>query len=254
MVLIIVSLFLFFLLSNLFIKPKVTVESTKIGDVIRSDTRTITLIERAYYPEDETLVFSFLSPVTSQNVLENMHVSVKKSRSDDTKYRVQLKQINEELYVVTVKDLPDKWDKVDIGIYSNKYDLNTLGDNRQLHFVRKEVRTTEPYNVARSNASFERVSLKTQLDFCQKEIISKQKKVQQKEKKIQKIEHVNNELKKTLDDKTEKEQEEIQTTIHQNGSMIESIQKEIEDLKSDAQELQEQSEKLIEKQNTLQDS
>ncbi|EMF0623442.1 hypothetical protein G9L52_002813, partial [Enterococcus hirae] len=89
MVVIIIGVFLFFFGSSLIIQPQTETKSTKIGEEISIDMRTIQLVEKNYYPKNETLVFSFLSPINSSNVLDELKVTAKQNRSDSTKYKIK---------------------------------------------------------------------------------------------------------------------------------------------------------------------
>ena len=131
MVFAIVGVFLFFFGSSFLVKPEVDAKSTKVGDEISSELRSITLIERQYYPKEETLIFSFTSPVNSSTVLDELKVSAKKDRTDKTKYDTSIKKINEDLYVVKVKHLPDTWEKLAVAIYAKKVDLESMGDDQK---------------------------------------------------------------------------------------------------------------------------
>lgn len=252
MVLAIVGIFLFFFSSSFLVKPEVNAKSTKIGEEISSNLRNITLIERQYYPKEETLVFSFLSPVNSSNVLDELKVSAKTNRTDKTKYNTSIKKINEDLYVVKIKHLPDSWEKLAVAIYAKKMDLESMGDNQKLHFVKQEVSTTDPYNPNRSKNSYELTAVKFEIDQIQKEIKSNDKKETNHRKSIKKIEKTNENLEASLEERTDKEQKEVQQTIEQNKSQIDSTEKEIETLKESNSELNLKLNKLNDRKQTLQ--
>lgn len=252
MVIAIIGVFLFFFGSSFLVKPEVNAVSTKVGEEISSDLRSITLVERQYYPKDETLVFTFVSPINSSNVLDDLKVSAKKDRTDKTKYDASIKKINEDLYVVKIKNLPDSWGKLDVAIYAKKSDLESMSDSQKLHFVRQEVSTSDPYNPNRSKSSYELSALKFEIDQTQKEMRSNGKKETKYRKSIKKIENVNDNLQASLDDKTDKEQEEVKQTIDQNKSQIESIEKEISTLKESDSELNLKLNKLNDRKQELQ--
>lgn len=140
MVVIIVGVFLLFFGSRLFIKPEVDIKTSKIGEEVSLDMRTITLIKRNYYPTDDVFTFSFYSPVNSTNVLDELSVSVKKNRTDTDKYDIDLKQINEELYVVTIKNLPTNWEKLDVAIYPKTSKVDSLMIVKNSILVKKMLR------------------------------------------------------------------------------------------------------------------
>ena len=205
MVLAIIGVLIFFFASSFFVKPVVDAKSTKIGEVISSDVRTITLVERQYYPKENTLVFSFISPINSSNVLDELKVSAKKDRTDKGKYECSIKKINEDLYVVKIKHLPDSWEKLSVAIYPKKSDLETMGDDQKLHFVKQEVSTDSPYNSNRSKSSYELIALKFEIEQTQKDMRDNAKKETDYRKSIKKIKNVNNNLQASLEDRTEKE-------------------------------------------------
>lgn len=186
MVLAIVGVFIFFFASSFFVKPVVDAKSTKIGEVISSDLRTITLVERQYYPNENTLVFSFISPINSSNVLDELKVSAKMDRTDKGKYESSIKKINEDLYVVKIKHLPDSWEKLSVAIYPKKSDLETMGDDRKLHFVKQEVSTDDPYNPNRSKISYELTALKFEIEQTQEDMRDNAKKKQIIENQLKK--------------------------------------------------------------------
>lgn len=252
MVLVIVGVFLFFFGSSLFVKPEVNAKSTNIGEEISSDIRTITLVERNYYPKDETLEFTFVSPISSSNVLDVLKVSAKKDRTDKTKYDSSIKKINEDLYVVKIKQLPDSWDKMNVAIYVKKLDLESMGDDQKLHFVRQEISTSNPYNTNRTKNSYELSATKFEIDQTQKDMRANTRKETKYRKSIKKIEEVNLNLQASLEEKTDKEQDEVKQTIEQNKSQIESIEKEIFILKESDHELSLKLNKLNDRNQELQ--
>ncbi|OTO77408.1 MULTISPECIES: hypothetical protein [unclassified Enterococcus] len=252
MVFAIVGVFLFFFGSSLLVKPEVDAKSTKIGEGVSSEMRSITLVERQYYPKDETLVFSYLSPINSSTVLDELKVSAKKDRTDETKYDASIKKINEELYVVKVKHLPNSWEKLAIAIYAKKSDLQSMGDDQKLHFVRQELTTNDPYNPNRSKSSYELTAVRFEIDQTQKDMRANSKKETDFHKSIKKIEKVNSNLELSLEDKTEKEQEKTKQTIDQNKSQIDSIEKEIATLKESDSELNLKLNKLNDRKQELQ--
>lgn len=252
MVLAIVGVFLFFFGSSFLVKPEVNAKSTKIGEELSSDRRNITLIERQYYPKDETLVFSFLSPINSSTVLDELKVSVKQDRTDKANYKTSIKKVNEDLYVVKIKHLPDSWEKLAVAIYAKKIDLESMGDNQKLHFVEQEISTSDPYNPNRLKSSYELSALKVEIDQTQKEMRINGKKETKRHKSIRKIEKVNDHLQASLEEKTDKEQEETKQTIAQNKAQIESIEKEITTLKESDSELNLKLNKLNDRKQELQ--
>ena len=254
MVFAIVGVFLFFFGSSFLVKPEVDAKSTKVGDEISSELRSITLIERQYYPKEETLIFSFTSPVNSSTVLDELKVSAKKDRTDKTKYDTSIKKINEDLYVVKVKHLPDTWEKLAVAIYAKKVYLESMGDDQKIHFVRNEISTDDPYNSNRSKESYELSAVKLEIDQTQKEMRNNAKKETTHRKSIRKIEKVNDNLQASLEEKTDKEQEEVKQTIEQNKSQIESIDKEISTLKESDNELNLKLNKLNDRKEELQNS
>ena len=252
MVLVIVGVFLFFFGSSLSVKSEVNAKSTKVGEEIPSDIRTITLVERNYYPKDETLEFTFVSPISSSNVLDVLKVSAKKERTDKTKYDSSIKKIDEDLYVVKIKQLPDSWDKLNIAIYAKKSDLESMGDDQKLHFVRQEISTSDPYNPNRTKSSYELSATKFEIDQTQKDMRANARMETKYHKSINKIEKVNFNLQASLEEKTDKEQDEVKQTIEQNKSQIESLEKEISTLKENDQELNLKLNKLNDRKQELQ--
>ncbi|NTP84389.1 hypothetical protein HQ862_12010 [Enterococcus faecium] len=252
MVFIIAGVFLFFFGSSFIIKPQVEAKSTKIGEEISIDMRTIQLIEKKYYPQNETLVFSFLSPVNSSNVLDELKVKAKQNRSDSTKYKIKINQISDELYVVKIKDLPDKWEKLNVSIYPKNVSVDSLTDNQKLYFTREDSTTKELYNDSRSKESYELTAVNFEIDQIKKALKESAKSAENHRESIKKVEQVNKNLEESISDKTTKEQEEVEQTIEQNKSQIQTIAKEISTLKENDTELKLKLEKLNERKQELQ--
>lgn len=252
MVVIIVGVFLLFFGSRLFIKPEVDIKTSKIGEEVFLDMRTITLIKRNYYPTDDVFTFSFYSPVNSTNVLDELSVSVKKNRTDTDKYDIDLKQINEELYVVTIKNLPTNWEKLDVAIYPKTSKVDSLNDSQKFHFGKKDVTTSEPYNSAKTKDSYELEAVKFEIDTTDKKLQKNTQKEKTCQQEIKKIRKINKGLSATLGEKTTKEKEELKLTIGQNNSKIQSIEKEISTLKEQDKELELKLEKLTNRKQELQ--
>lgn len=252
MVVIIIGIFLFFLGSSLIIKPQTEAKSTKVGEEISVDMRTIQLVEENYYPKNETLVFSFLSPVNSSNVLDELKVTAKQNRSDSTKYKIRMEQISDELYVVKIKDLPDKWEKLTVSIYPKNVNIDSLTDTQKLYFTREDSTTNELYNDDRSKESYELTAVNFEIDQIKSDLEKSAKSVENYRESIKKIEQVNKNLEESLSDKTTKEQEEVEQTIEQNKSQIQTIEKEISTQKENDTELNSKLERLNERKQELQ--
>ncbi|EOS7866416.1 hypothetical protein ACTX2D_002544 [Enterococcus hirae] len=252
MVVIIIGVFLFFFGSSLMIQPQTETKSTKIGEEISVDMRTIQLVEKNYYPKNETLVFSFLSPINSSNVLDELKVTAKQNRSDRTKYKIKMDQISDELYVVKIKDLPDKWEKLTVSIYPKNVNIDSLTDTQKLYFTREDSTTKELYNNSRSKESYELTAINFEIDQVKSDLEKSAKLVENHKESIKKIEQVNKNLEESLNDKTPKEQEEVEQTIEQNKSQIQMIEKEVSTLKENDTELHSKLEKLNERKQELQ--
>ncbi|EOD6241714.1 hypothetical protein [Enterococcus hirae] len=252
MVVIILGVFLFFFGSSLIIKPKTETKSTNIGEKISVDMRTIQLVEKNYYPKNETLVFSFLSPVNSSNVLDELKVTAKQNRSDNTKYKIVIEQISDELYVVKIKDLPDTWEKLTVSIYPKNINIDSLTDTQKLYFTRKNSTTKEIYNDDRSEKSYELTAINFEINQIKSDLEKSAKSIENHRESIKKIEQVNKNLEESLNDKTPKEQEEVEQTIEQNKSQIQTIEKEISTLKENDTELHSKLKKLNERKQELQ--
>lgn len=89
---IIVLVFLLCFASRLFVPAVSTDSSTKIGEIVKQDSRSYQLIERSYSSRDNRLEALILSPINSANALDELQVEVKKGLSDRTTYDTELRK------------------------------------------------------------------------------------------------------------------------------------------------------------------
>ncbi|EOS7974956.1 hypothetical protein DZ775_RS14690, partial [Enterococcus hirae] len=147
---------------------------------------------------------------------------------------------------------PDKWEKLTVSIYPKNVNVDSLTDTQKLYFTREDSTTKELYNNSRSKESYELTAINFEIDQVKSDLEKSAKLVENHKESIKKIEQVNKNLEESLNDKTPKEQEEVEQTIEQNKSQIQTIEKEVSTLKENDTELHSKLEKLNERKQELQ--
>jgi len=241
---IIVIVFIVCFVSRLFIPSISTDQSTKIGEVIKQNTREYQLIDRSYFPREQRLEVLFLSPITSSNVLDDLKVNVKKGRIGNTNYSTSLKKVTEEIYLLVLTGLEKNWQELQIAIYPKGDDLATISSEQKFHFVRDELPEITHQSGKQSNADYEKIALQFQLNQTKKKQKANQKEQEKLAEDSKKLSQITSDLEKTLPDKTASEKEDVQQTISQNKSKKEAIQKEMDDHNQELTELKEKQAKL----------
>lgn len=246
LVFIIVAVFLFLFGSRLFLKPRVTTVATNIGEEVSLDTRDMTLINMNYSETKDRLSFSFISPVNSSNVLEQLKVEAKKFRTDKDKYQTNIKRINEKLFLVTIDGLGEKWKEVTVTVYPSDRKPENLASDQKFRFTRSYIEENHYEKSELTDKQLENSARQFELDGVKKSINRNGKSVEKLKRNISKIEKVNDDLTASLAEKTDSEKEEINSTISQNTSQIAGFKKDIDELEKETKEL-EQKQKIIEK-------
>ncbi|EOS7919373.1 hypothetical protein E0T54_RS14285, partial [Enterococcus hirae] len=145
-----------------------------------------------------------------------------------------------------------KWEKLTVSIYPKNVNIDSLTDTQKLYFTREDSTTKELYNNSRSKESYELTAINFEIDQVKSDLEKSAKLVENHKESIKKIEQVNKNLEESLNDKTPKEQEEVEQTIEQNKSQIQMIEKEVSTLKENDTELHSKLEKLNERKQELQ--
>jgi len=236
--------FSLFLVSRLVFKPRVNVETSKIGEQIKLDNRTMQLVYRGYNESENQLTFIFLSPVTSSNALDNLQVIVRQKRADKTNYPTNVEKLSDDLNLVTVKQLSDKWKQLNVLIYPKGKNIASISSEQQFHFVKDDVTTDKSFDKTSAKKDYELQAIEFQLS--ENELAQeKNRKAQQKlTANIDKLDSINQELEESLSDKTESEKKETESTINQNKSQQTSLNKQLDDLKEEQKELEDKHGKL----------
>ena len=141
---------------------------------------------------------------------------MKKSYRQDT-LRHQSTKITEELYLLEINNLEEKWQNLQIAIYPKGYSKDTLTNEQKFHFVHKELSDKELPAKNKSKEDYEIDFLKFQL----KETRQAQEKIKEQQclsEDVEKLNQITNDLEDTLKDKTDSEKQELQQTISQNKS------------------------------------
>ncbi|EGO6066358.1 hypothetical protein KZ113_002265 [Enterococcus faecalis] len=241
---IIAVVFLVCFASRLFVPAVSSEQSTQIGKIIKQDTREYQLIDRAYFPKNKRLDVLFFSPINSSNVLDELSVTVKKNRTDKTRYDAKLQKITEELYLLEINNLEEKWQNLQIAIYPKGYSKDTLTNEQKFHFVHKELSDKELPAKNKSKEDYEIDFLKFQL----KETLQAQEKNKKEQQRlsgdVEKLNQITNDLEDTLKDKTDSEKQELKQTISQNKSKKEELQKTINEREKELIELNKKQKNL----------
>ena len=87
---------------------------------------------------------------------------MKKSYRQDT-LRHQSTKITEELYLLEINNLEEKWQNLQIAIYPKGYSKDTLTNEQKFHFVHKELSDKELPAKNKSKEDYEIDFLKFQL-------------------------------------------------------------------------------------------
>ncbi|EGO2845213.1 hypothetical protein IBQ16_002252, partial [Enterococcus faecalis] len=160
---IIAVVFLVCFASRLFVPAVSSEQSTQIGKIIKQDMREYQLIDRAYFSGNKRLDVLFFSPINSSNVLDELSVTVKKNRTDKTRYDTKLQKITEELYLLEINNLEEKWQILQIAIYPKGYSKDTLTNEQKFYFVHKELSDKKLPAKNKSKEDYEIDFLKFQL-------------------------------------------------------------------------------------------
>lgn len=245
--------FLFFFSSHFFFKERATAETTKVGQTLQLEDRTFTLVNRSYYPKEETLVFSFLSPVNSSNILDQLELQVKASRSDNENYHTKLRKISDDYYVVFISQLPqESWQSLAITVYPETKNLETIAEDQKFTFVQEEIIQSKHLDQGKTAPEYELEGIDFEQKQTQNNLKKQQKKKQKQEKEIEKINRVNEEIEDRFEEKTSSEKEELEKTIQQNESKMTTLEKDMTETEEAMKEYQAKLEKLNERQKKLQ--
>lgn len=241
---IIAVVFLVCFASRLFVPAVSSEQSTQIGKIIKQDTREYQLIDRAYFPKNKRLDVLFFSPINSSNVLDELSVTVKKNRTDKTRYDAKLQKITEELYLLEINNLEEKWQNLQIAIYPKGYSKDTLTNEQKFHFVHKELSDKELPAKDKSKEDYEIDFLKFQLKETRQAQEKNKKEQQRLSEDVEKLNQITNDLEDTLKDKTDSEKQVLQQTISQNKSKKEELQKTINEREKELTELNKKQKNL----------
>ncbi|EGO2803692.1 hypothetical protein SOQ18_002686 [Enterococcus faecalis] len=241
---IIAVVFLVCFARRLFVPAVSSEQSTQIGKIIKQDTREYQLIDRAYFPKNKRLDVLFFSPINSSNVLDELFVTVKKNRTDKTRYDTKLQKITEELYLLEINNLEEKWQNLQIAIYPKGYSKDTLTNEQKFHFVHKELSDKELPAKNKSKEDYEIDFLKFQLKETRQAQEKNKKEQQRLSEDVEKLNQITNDLEDTLKDKTDSEKQVLQQTISQNKSKKEELQKTINEREKELTELNKKQKNL----------
>ncbi|HBE2151608.1 TPA: hypothetical protein KL288_002420 [Enterococcus faecalis] len=241
---IIAVVFLVCFASRLFVPAVSSEQSTQIGKIIKQDMREYQLIDRAYFSGNKRLDVLFFSPINSSNVLDELSVTVKKNRTDKTRYDTKLQKITEELYLLEINNLEEKWQILQIAIYPKGYSKDTLTNEQKFYFVHKELSDKKLPAKNKSKEDYEIDFLKFQLKETRQAQEKNKKEQQRLSEDVEKLNKITNDLEDTLKDKTDSEKQELQQTISQNKSKKEELQKTINEREKELTELNKKQKNL----------
>lgn len=232
-------------------KVKDTTENTPIGHRIAVENRSCQLVSREYYTKDHTLVFSYLSPVTSDNALDVVHFSAKQTRNDKTHYRIKIQPITAEYSIVFISHIPEEWTQLNVSIYTKKETMDAITNNEKFYFARPKIqeKTHLPKHVKATD--YEQEAIQFQLKAIEKTIHKKSAKQKINDQKREKLTQVNERLAESLDAKTEDEKEEIEQTMTENKSKQQQFQAANDTLQASIKEYQNRRDKLEKRLNEI---